>query len=66
MTAWVSPAMMVAAGMLPVAVGAETIAVTVTVKCFRSLPPDFFPFTVMVVEPIAIGSIVITVPDLEV
>ena len=53
--------------MLPVAVGAATIADTVTLNRFRSsVPLSFLPVTVTVVEPTAIGSIVITVPDLEV
>ena len=52
--------------MLPVAVGAATIADTVTLNRFRSSVPGFLPVTVTVVEPTAIGSIVITVPDLEV
>ena len=52
--------------MLPVAVGAATIADTVTLNRFRSRPLSLLPVTVTVVEPTAIGSIVISVPDLEV
>ena len=42
------------------------MADTVTVNCFRSSRPGFLPVTVTVVDPIACGSIVITVPDPEV
>ena len=58
--------MTVAAAMLPVAVGAATIADTVTVNCFRSSRPGFLPMTVTVAEPAPIGSMVTSVPDLEV
>ena len=51
--------------MLPLAVGAATIAATVTTKRLRSLPPTFRPLTVTVAEPTASGSRVITVPDRE-
>ena len=62
----VAPAVRVAASMLPVAVGAATMADTVTVNCFRSSLPDFVPMTVTVAEPAPIGLMVTSVPDLEV
>ena len=62
----VAPSVSVAAAMLPVAVGAATMADTVTVNCFRSRPLSLLPVTVTVAEPAPIGLMVTSVPDLEV